>query len=57
VLVVDQLAADLEDELCQRIFERIEANYDLSILYVGHRIPSGLNPKTVHRIQKGRFVS
>ncbi|GEM_PF-2583827 len=57
VLVVDQLAADLEDELCQRIFERIEDNYDLSILYVGHRIPSGLNPKTVHRIQKGQFVS
>ena len=38
-------------------FERIEDNYDLSILYVGHRIPSGLNPKTVHRIQKGQFVS
>jgi ABC-type multidrug transport system fused ATPase/permease subunit len=53
VLVVDQFAADLEQRLCRRIFEAIREEYDVSILYLGHRIPAGLEPEDAYWMEHG----
>ena len=40
LLVIDQMASELEPELCQTIFVRIQAYMPkLGILYLGHRMP------------------
>jgi len=44
ILVLDQLAADLGRDQCRRIFTAISGELELSILYVGHRVPGGLDP-------------
>lgn len=40
LLVIDQMASELEPELCRQIFERIREKYPkMGILYLGHRMP------------------
>lgn len=55
ILVVDQLAADLERDLCERIFRGIGEQMDVSILYVGHRLPQGFEPDETYFIERGRL--
>jgi ABC-type multidrug transport system fused ATPase/permease subunit len=55
ILVIDQLAADLQEDLCREIFEMIRREYDVSILYLGHRIPAGFEPDAVHWMEDGRI--
>ena len=39
-LIIDQMASELEPDLCQAIFNRIQESYPkLGILYLGHRKP------------------
>lgn len=56
VLVADQFAADLEQRLCRRIFEAIRDEYDVSILYLGHRIPAGLEPEQAYWMEQGAIT-
>ena len=40
LLIIDQMASELEPDLCQQIFERIHEKYpSMGILYLGHRMP------------------
>lgn len=40
LLIIDQMASELEPELCRTIFERIQSCYpSMAILYLGHRLP------------------
>jgi ABC-type multidrug transport system fused ATPase/permease subunit len=55
ILVIDQLAADLQEDLCREIFEMIRREYDVSILYLGHRVPAGFEPDTVYWMEDGRI--
>ncbi|QDG52627.1 ABC transporter ATP-binding protein [Persicimonas caeni] len=55
VLVIDQLAADLQEDLCREIFEMIRREYHVSILYLGHRVPAGFNPDAVYWMEEGRI--
>lgn len=55
ILVIDQLAADLQEDLCREIFEMIRLEYDVSILYLGHRIPAGFEPDAVYWMEDGRI--
>ena len=56
ILVVDQFAADIEQRLCRKIFEAIRREYDVSILYLGHRIPAGLEPDQVYWMEHGEIA-
>jgi ABC-type multidrug transport system fused ATPase/permease subunit len=53
ILVVDQFAADIEQRLCRRVFEAIADEYDVSLLYVGHRVPAGLGCDRVYWMEHG----
>ena len=55
ILVVDQFAADIEQRLCREIFEAVRRDYEVSILYLGHRIPAGLEPDDVYWMEHGRL--
>lgn len=55
ILVIDQLAADLQEDLCRDIFENIRRDFDVSILYLGHRIPAGFEPDKVFWMEDGRI--
>ncbi len=56
ILVIDQLAADLEADLCRAIFEDIRREYpDMAILHVGHRVPAGFEPDQVFWMERGRL--
>ena len=40
LLIIDQMASELEPELCRTIFERIQSCFpSMAILYLGHRLP------------------
>lgn len=40
LLIIDQMASELEPELCRTIFDRIRENMpQMGILYLGHRMP------------------
>lgn len=54
ILIIDQLASDLEEELNRSIFEGIREELDLSILYLGHRVPAGFGPDAVYWMEYGR---
>jgi ATP-binding cassette subfamily B protein AbcA/BmrA len=56
LLIIDQLASDLEEPLNRRIFEGIRAHYDLSILYLGHRVPAGFAPDAVFWLEGGSLA-
>ena len=53
LLIIDQLASDLESALNARIFEQLNAREGLSVLYLGHRLPEGLNSDKVFRLEHG----
>lgn len=55
ILVIDQLAADLQEDLCRDIFENIRREFSVSILYLGHRIPAGFQPDKVFWMEDGRI--
>jgi ABC-type multidrug transport system fused ATPase/permease subunit len=55
ILVIDQLAADLQEDLCREIFENIRRDFDVSILYLGHRVPAGFEPDKVFWMEEGRI--
>jgi ABC-type transport system involved in cytochrome bd biosynthesis fused ATPase/permease subunit len=56
ILVLDQLAADLGRDQCRRIFENIYSELDLSVLYVGHRVPDGLGPSRTLWMEDGAIT-
>lgn len=53
ILIIDQLASDLESALNARIFEQLSAHTSLSVLYLGHRLPEGFVPDRVYRLEQG----
>lgn len=53
ILVIDQLASDLEEALTREVFLAIRAEYSLAILYLGHRVPPGLAPGAVYWLEGG----
>lgn len=54
ILVVDQLAADLEADLCQAIFADLRREFcDLAILHVGHRVPAGFGAGAAYWMERG----
>jgi ABC-type multidrug transport system fused ATPase/permease subunit len=55
LLIIDQLASDLQESLCQCIFEGLRERPGLAILYLGHRVPSGLEPEQVFWMENGRL--
>ena len=56
LLIVDQLASDLEAELNREIFEALRQRYPrMAILYLGHLVPPGLEPQEVHWMERGRL--
>ncbi|MFU8803479.1 MAG: ATP-binding cassette domain-containing protein, partial [Bradymonadaceae bacterium] len=55
ILIIDQLASDLEEDLNRSIFEGIRDTLDLSILYLGHRIPAGFEADAVYWMEYGRL--
>ena len=56
LLIIDQLASDLEEPLNRKIFEGIRAHYDLTILYLGHRVPAGFEPDAVFWLEGGSLA-
>lgn len=56
ILVIDQLASDLEASLNRKIFERLLAEYDGSILYLGHRIPDGCVIDATYWLENGKLA-
>lgn len=56
VLVIDQLASELEQELNRAIFTGLAklANPP-AILYLGHRLPEGFDADAVYRLEGGRL--
>jgi ABC-type multidrug transport system fused ATPase/permease subunit len=57
VLVLDQLAADLESALCRRIMQRVRGEFEASLLHLGHRVPEGFEPDRRLWMERGRIVS
>jgi ATP-binding cassette, subfamily B, bacterial len=55
LLIIDQLASDLEEDLNRSIFEGIRKRRNLSIVYLGHRIPAGFEPDAVYWMEHGRL--
>jgi ATP-binding cassette subfamily B protein AbcA/BmrA len=57
ILVVDQLAADLEADLCRAIFEDLRREFPrTAILHVGHRVPAGFAPDRVFWMERGELA-
>lgn len=54
ILVIDQLAADLEADLCRAIFADLRREFpELAILHLGHRVPAGFEPDAVYWMERG----
>lgn len=53
LLVVDQLASDLEESLNREIFTAIREQYRTAVLYLGHRVPAGFEPTAVYWMEHG----
>lgn len=53
VLVIDQLASELEASLNAQIFQQLRARQNMGILYLGHRLPEDFEPTAVHRLEGG----
>jgi ATP-binding cassette, subfamily B, bacterial len=56
ILLLDQFASDLGDDLNRAIFESIRSDGPQTILYVGHRIPPGFQPDVVYWMEAGRLT-
>jgi ABC-type multidrug transport system fused ATPase/permease subunit len=55
LLVIDQLATDLESDLVAEIFSDLRA-LGLSIVYFGHAVPPALEPHAVYAIVDGHLI-
>jgi ATP-binding cassette, subfamily B, bacterial len=55
LLIIDQLASDLQESLCKRIFEALRQRPELAILYLGHRVPAGLQPDAIYWMEDGKL--
>lgn len=53
LLVIDQLATDLESELVDQILSDLRLGTSATILYFGHAVPDALQPTAVYRIVDG----
>jgi ABC-type bacteriocin/lantibiotic exporter with double-glycine peptidase domain len=56
LLVIDQLATDLEADLVAEIFSELQADSSTTVLYFGHAVPPALNPNAVYHLSNGRLV-
>lgn len=54
LLIVDQMATDLEERLNEAIFEELRRQ-GLTLIYFGHRVPRGLEPSKVYWMEGGRL--
>ncbi|RAL25052.1 hypothetical protein DL240_02230 [Lujinxingia litoralis] len=54
LVIIDQMATDLEESLNARIFQALRAR-GLTLIYLGHRVPAGLNPEHVFWMEGGRL--
>ena len=52
LLIVDQMATDLEEALNERIFLKLRER-DMTLIYFGHRVPAGLEPRQVYWMERG----
>jgi ATP-binding cassette, subfamily B, bacterial len=52
LLIVDQMATDLEEELNERIFRALREE-GMTLIYFGHRVPAGLVPDRVYWMERG----
>lgn len=58
ILVIDQLAADLEASLCRAIFEDLRREFpQMAILHVDHRVPAGFGPHEVFWMEGGKVAA
>ena len=53
LLIVDQMATDLEEALNERIFRTLRER-GLTLIYFGHRVPAGLAPGEVYWMERGQ---
>ena len=53
VLVIDQLASDLETRLHRQIFAGMRASYTGSVVYLGHRVPEAFDPTQLYWLEQG----
>lgn len=54
LLVIDQMATDLEEALNERIFQALRLQ-GMTLIYFGHRIPAGLDPDQVYWMERGHL--
>lgn len=52
LVIIDQMATDLEESLNARIFSALRQK-KLTLIYLGHRVPAGLNPEHVFWMEGG----
>lgn len=57
LLIIDQMASDLEDQQNQEIFTALRRDYPSTLLYLGHRIPAGLEPDQIVWLEGGKIAS
>jgi len=56
VIVIDQMASDLEASLNREIFTRLSEEFEGAILYLGHRVPDGFTPDAVYWLEAGQLA-
>lgn len=54
LIVIDQMASDLEASLNKVIFSRLAREYEGAILYLGHRVPDGFKPSLIYWLEGGQ---
>ncbi|RDV38087.1 ABC transporter ATP-binding protein [Bradymonadaceae bacterium TMQ3] len=52
LVIIDQMATDLEESLNARIFSALRLR-KLTLIYLGHRVPAGLDPEHVFWMEGG----
>ncbi len=53
LLIIDQMATDLEEAMNERIFRMLRAE-GMTLVYFGHRVPAGLDPDEVYWMEAGQ---
>ena len=54
LLIVDQMATDLEERLNEYIFKGLQGGA-MTLVYFGHRVPAGLEPHQVYWMERGQL--
>lgn len=52
LLILDQLAADLDDQTSERIFSLLRHEYRATLIYLGHRLPPGLSASAARSLNR-----